>query len=61
MVTFTTKGNMTIAKKSRKIVAFCGFQNGSFFYAFGKPSQTSYMSFCVDSIDTAKNRILENV
>lgn len=57
---FVNKGDKTIVKKNGRIVAFIGERPyGGFYYAFGKPSASHYMSFDVDDYETAVSRIKE--
>ena len=43
-----------------RVVAFIEKQkNGSWGYAFGSPKQASYIMFYVDSLEKAKERIME--
>lgn len=57
---FVNKGDKTIVKKNGRIVAFIGERpHGGFYYAFGKPSASHYMSFDVDDYETAVSRIKE--
>lgn len=56
------KDNKILCKKDNKIIAFIGgVDNNKVFYAFGKPSQGCYIGFNVDTVETAKSRILENI
>ena len=57
---FVNKDGRTLVKKNGKIVAFIGERpHGGFYYAFGKPSASHYMSFDVDDYETAVSRIKE--
>ena len=57
---YVKKGDKTLVKKNGKIVAFIGERpRGGYYYAFGKPSASHYMSFDVDDYDTAVSRIEE--
>ena len=61
-VTFIEKGNKIIAKLNGKTVGFIEKnRSGGYTYAFGSPSQSSYIGFDVDDLETAKSRIEENV
>ena len=61
-VTFIEKGNKIIAKLNGKTVGFIEKnRSGGYTYAFGSPSQNSYIGFDVDDLETAKSRIEENV
>ena len=43
-----------------RIVAFIEKQkNGSWGYAFGSPKQSNYIMFYVDSLEAARERIME--
>ena len=43
-----------------KVVAFIEKQkNGSWGYAFGSPKQSNYIMFYVDSLEVARERIME--
>jgi hypothetical protein len=48
----------TLVKRNRKIIGFT-WQNpdGSFWYAFGRPSQVSYIAFECNSIEQGMARI----
>ncbi len=47
-----------LVKKGRKIVGFVRQdQNGQFWYSFGKPSQSSYISFACNSLEQGIARI----
>lgn len=49
---------MTIIKVNRKIRGFVSQRsNGQYFYAFGKPSQSSYIAFDCESIEQGIQRI----
>lgn len=61
-VTFIEKGNKIIAKLNGKTVGFIEKnRSGGYTYAFGSPSQSSYIGFDVDDLETAKSRIEEHV
>ena len=50
----------TIVKNGRKIIGYVYTQNGSFWYVFGKPSQTCVISFECSSIEDGINKILNS-
>lgn len=60
-LSFVEKGNKIIAKNKSKIVGFIEKnRDGTYTYAFGKPSQSNYASFTVDDLETAKDRLEES-
>lgn len=46
-----------IVKNGKKIKGFVFMQNGSYWYAFGKPSQNNYIAFECSSIEQGIARI----
>jgi hypothetical protein len=36
-------------------------ESGKFFYAYGKPSQSNYISFTCDTLEQAKKEFIENL
>ena len=50
-----------ILKSGNKILAWVEERSDNCYYAFGKPSDSSYISFVVDSIEEGKQKILENL
>ena len=51
---------MELVKDGRRIIGFIEKQkDGSWGYAFGKPSQPSFIMFYTDSFEKAKSRIME--
>lgn len=54
------KDNKVIIKKGKKIIGFIEIKGDKYFYAFCKPSAPQYIAFETDSLDKARNRILEN-
>lgn len=53
---------MEVIKDGRRIVGFVEEQkDGSWTYAFGKPSQREYIAFNVPDKNTAIKRILEQI
>jgi hypothetical protein len=50
--------NKTIVKNGRKIIGFA-YKNsmGEFYYAFGKPSASEYISFKCNSINDGVSKI----
>ena len=50
-----------ILKSGNKILAWVEDRSDKYYYAFGKPSDSSYISFVVDSIEDGKQKILENL
>jgi hypothetical protein len=46
-----------LVKKGNKIKGFVYFQNGSYWYAFGRPSQNNYIGFECSSIEQGIARI----
>lgn len=53
---------MEVIKNGRRIIGFIEKQkDGSWGYAFGKPSQPSFLMFYTDSLEKARNRILETI
>lgn len=59
-VTFKSQGNKVLCKSGRKILGFITANtDGTYTYAFGKPSQSCYAGFTVNSFKTAKSRMLE--
>lgn len=55
--TWSQKGSKVIYKEGRRVIGFVyQTQNGAC-YAFGSPSQSSFLAFEVDSLETAKNRV----
>lgn len=50
-----------LLKNGNKIVGWVEQRpNGDFYYAYGKPSQSSFISFECESLDVAKAEIVEN-
>lgn len=47
----------TIVKNGKKIIGFAFEHKGEFFYAFGKPSQSNYLSFKCNSIEEGVEKI----
>ena len=51
---------MELVKDGRRIIGFIEKQkDGSWGYAFGKPSQPSFIMFYTDSFEKAKSRLME--
>ena len=50
-----------ILKSDNKILAWVEERSNKYYYAFGKPSDSNYISFVVDSIEDGKQKILENL
>ena len=50
-----------ILKSGNKILAWVEERSDKYYYAFSKPSDLSYISFVVDSIEDGKQKILENL
>jgi hypothetical protein len=51
---------MEVVRDGRRIIGFIEQQkDGSWGYAFGRPSQPSFLMFYTDSFEKAKSRILE--
>lgn len=51
---------MELVKDGRHIIGFIEKQkDGSWGYAFGKPSQPSFIMFYTDTFEKAKSRIME--
>lgn len=51
-----------VIKDGKRIIGFIEQQkDGSWGYAFGKPSQPSFLMFYTDSFEKAKSRILETL
>ena len=50
-----------ILKSGNKILAWVEERSDKCYYAFGKPSNSNYISFVVDSIEDGKQKILENL
>lgn len=46
-----------IVKQGRKIIGFTWENKDGFWFAFGKPSQSSYLSFACSSIEDGKRNI----
>ena len=59
MTDYGTK--QAILKSGNKILAWVEECSDKYYYAFGKPSDSSYISFVVDSIEDGKQKILENI
>ena len=59
MTDYGTK--QAILKSGNKILAWVEERSDKCYYAFGKPSDSSYISFVVDSIEDGKQKILENL
>ena len=59
MTDYGTK--QAILKSDNKILAWVEERSDKCYYAFGKPSDSSYISFVVDSIEDGKQKILENL
>ena len=52
---------MELVKDGRRIIGFIEQQkDGSWGYAFGKPSQPSFIMFYTESRDKALERVLDN-
>ena len=52
---------MELVKDGRRIIGFIEKQkDGSWGYAFGKPSQPSFLMFYTDTKDKAVSRIMDN-
>jgi hypothetical protein len=49
-----------LVKKGRRIKGFVFEQNGSWWYAFGRPSQDNYISFACDSLEQGIARVEMN-
>ena len=49
--------NKQLVKKGRKIIGFVYKSGNDYYYAFGKPSQPSYISFKCKSFQDGKNKI----
>lgn len=49
--------NKHIVKRGRRILGFVGKNGRDLFYAFGKPSQSSYMAFYCSSVDEGIQKI----
>ena len=48
-----------LLKSGNKIIGWIEQRpNGKYYYAFGKPSQTSFISFECDTLSIAKNEML---
>jgi len=52
--------NKHAVKEGRKIIGFVSMNNGSWFYAFGKPSQSEYMAFQCPDLKSGINSIKEH-
>lgn len=51
---------MELVKDGKRIIGFIEKQkDGSWGYAFGKPSQPSFIMFYTDTFEKAKGRIME--
>jgi len=57
-----------LLKKGNKIIGFIeqrpqgNFEDSNkFFYAYGKPSQSSFISFTCDSLEQARKEIISNL
>ena len=59
MTDYGTK--QVILKSGNKILAWVEERSDKYYYAFGKPSNSNYVSFVVDSIEEGKQKILENL
>ena len=59
-ITFEEKNGKVLAKENNKVIGFIEKTRNGYSYSFGKPSQSNYMSFEVDDLETAKERIKEN-
>jgi len=52
---------MEVVRDGRRIIGFIEKQkDGSWGYAFGKPSQPSFIMFHTDSFEKAKSRLMES-
>lgn len=49
--------NKHLVKRGRRILGFVGKNGNELFYAFGKPSQGSYMAFYCTSIEEGVKKI----
>lgn len=47
-----------VAKLNNKIIGFITINNNKVRYAFGKPSQSSYIAFEVSTLEEARKRII---
>ena len=56
---FVIKGDKILLRSNTKIRAFIGSVNGKYYYAFGKPSQSSYMAFFAPSKEQCLEELLK--
>ena len=54
------KDNKVIIKNGKKIIGFIEIKGDKFLYAFCKPSASQYISFETDSLEKARNKILQS-
>ena len=56
-MTITNKGDKTLIKQGRRIVGFVYPQGDNWAYAYGSPSQASWIAFTTDSKQDAVNKV----
>ncbi len=54
------KDNKVIIKNGKNIIGFIEIKGNKFLYAFCKPSESQYIAFETDTLEKARNRILQN-
>ena len=53
-------GKKHLVKNGRFIVGFVGMNSGKYFYSFGKPSQSEYIAFQCEDLNSGINFIKEH-